>query len=80
MEQPHSVSHELERWLQSDGEKTLGSPHRDLAAAALASARAGRRQAAAVHRGSDEDDPQAGALLQATPAVPVAIKGIGKLF
>jgi hypothetical protein len=25
MAQPHSVSHELERWLQSDGEKTLGS-------------------------------------------------------
>jgi hypothetical protein len=25
MEQPRSVSHELERWLQSDGEKTLGS-------------------------------------------------------
>jgi hypothetical protein len=25
MEQPYSVSHELERWLQSEGEKTLGS-------------------------------------------------------
>ena len=25
MAQPQSVSHELERWLQSDGEKTLGS-------------------------------------------------------
>jgi hypothetical protein len=25
MAQPHSVSHELERWLQGDGEKTLGS-------------------------------------------------------
>ncbi len=25
MEQPHSVSHELERWLQSEAEKTLGS-------------------------------------------------------
>ena len=25
MAQPHSVSRELERWLQSDGEKTLGS-------------------------------------------------------
>jgi hypothetical protein len=25
MEQPYSVSHELERWLESEGEKTLGS-------------------------------------------------------
>jgi hypothetical protein len=25
MAQPYSVSHELDRWLQSDGEKTLGS-------------------------------------------------------
>jgi hypothetical protein len=25
MAQPYSVSHELERWLQSDGEKTLGT-------------------------------------------------------
>jgi hypothetical protein len=25
MAQPYSVSHELERWLQSDGDKTLGS-------------------------------------------------------
>ena len=25
MAQPYSVSHELERWLQSEGEKTLGS-------------------------------------------------------
>jgi hypothetical protein len=46
-------------------------PHADLAAATLARARAGRRSPAGLHRGSDEADPTARALLEAAHALPV---------